>query len=94
MIYSRPVELLRDQWWWLRNRQNIMEVMGEQASRIMEMHLQIDRDNLTYTKNQRDVIAKFRVYLEDPREDIREALEEALRDLDDTVARAEEHILP
>lgn len=94
MIYSRPVERLVDLIWWNRNRQLIMDVMGEQAMRIVQMHEQIDRDNLSYTKNLRDVIAKFRVYLEDPREDIREALEDALRDLDDTVARAEEHILP
>ena len=84
---------LRDVIWWARNRHYVLQIMAGQSIEISYLQAQVQRNALDYSRNLRDLIVKFRVAVEIPEEDIRDALDEAIRDLDDEVARAEEHIV-
>jgi len=83
---------LRDVIWWARNRHYVLQVMAGQSIEIAYLQAQLEHNALDYSRNLRDLIVKFRLAIEIPEEDIRDALDEAIRDLDDEVARAEEHI--
>ena len=67
--------------------------MAGQSIEIDHLQREVEQSGLEYARNLRDLIVRFRIAIETPEDDIRDALDEAIRDLDDTVARAEEHIV-
>ena len=84
---------LRDVIWWARNRHYVLQVMAGQSIEIDHLQREVEQSGLEYARNLRDLIVRFRIAIETPEDDIRDALDEAIRDLDDEVARAEEHIV-
>jgi len=87
--------------WWVRNRRSVLRILATQYCEIArhmhemgELRSEVERNSLEYSRNLRDLIVKFRIALEEPADDeIRDRLDEAIRDLDDEVARQEEHIV-
>jgi hypothetical protein len=69
-------------------------VMHRQETAIAELRRLREIDQLEYTRNLRDLITQFRLALEqDDQEAVREALDAAIVDMSDQVARTEEHLL-
>ena len=82
-----------DLFYWIHQRKWLQELIGSQARQIFELNRQLDMERLQYSRNLRDLIVRFRIVLETPEHDVRDVLDAAISDLDDEVARAEEHVI-
>jgi hypothetical protein len=74
------------------SKQRLYALCQEQSECIQRQKAHIDFLELTHTRNVRDLIHNFQAALDAPDEDVlRDGLEAALVDLNDHVARLEEH---
>ena len=71
-------------------RRRLWALVRDQAEVIKMQRLQMERMQLEYARNVRDLIEGFFV-VQQSGEDVRDELLEGLRDLQDEVARLEEH---
>lgn len=71
---------------------DIMDAQTEAMALMLNMR---NQDMLQAARHNRDMISQFLIALDAPEthEDLRETLHEALRDLSDELARAEEHVV-
>ena len=91
---------LRDVIWWVRNRRSVLRILAVQyceiarhAQEMRQVRSEVEYNSLEYSRNLRDLIVRFRIVLETPEHDVRDVLDAAISDLDDEVARAEEHVI-
>ena len=92
---------LRDVIWWVRNRRSVLRILAVQyceiarhAQEMQKLRSEVEYNSLEYSRSLRDLIVQFRIAIERAEDDeIRDRLDEAIRDLDDEVARQEEHIV-
>lgn len=72
---------------------DVMAIARDQNALIKDLREESLRQRLIYARSTRDLIQQFRVVLETPEVDVREALEAAYADLSDEVARLEERVV-
>jgi len=82
---------VRDFIGWYRQHDRVMALLQAQTEEIVRLNLQTD---LHHARNVRDLVDSFLQALEYeiPEEELKAVLEKGLRDLNDHVARLEEHV--
>jgi citrate synthase len=79
---------------WYGIRERAWDLINKQSIAIMELRWLREQEQLAYARNTRDLITHFRDVLDgDDHEAVRDALDAALVDLSDHVARTEEHFV-
>lgn len=88
MIYFRTVRFIHRAALLVNGQK---EVIRHQQAEIEELQHMLLTHQLDYTRNARDLLAKFLVICDD--EGVRQQLIEGVMDLGDEIARLEEHAL-
>lgn len=87
------MRLLEDARTWVSNQRSLLDICNEQRDLIAELQRLREKDDLEHVRFQRDLMTNFRAALEQPDlGEVEEALEKAISDLSDHVARLEEHL--
>jgi predicted DNA-binding protein YlxM (UPF0122 family) len=67
------------------------EIMEEQEAKIRVLRMAMDKVDLMHARATRDLVAHFLAAVEEEDEVLRDGIEAGLSDLNDHVARLEEH---
>lgn len=79
---------------WISQQRNLLEICEDQQDLIADLQLLREKDDLEHVRFQRDLMTTFRLALEQPDlDEVVEAIEKAISDLSDHVARLEEHLV-